>query len=285
MAHSNTEEKELIDLCESDFERIVFIRLIKLGYKVTPQVKVGPYSIDMVVDGIEDRRLAIELDGDQYHTPDRWADDYRRQQILERVGWKFWRCWGSSFYLNPDECMEDLVQTLQTMGIEPFSSDNTDSNHYTEHRVIGIEQEAEPDLDEPEESEDTSEKSPEQMVLFSKQKRTSLETQTPEKPDEDIVSSITKTIPVDDASDEEIIVEVGDLVLISYNDEPTLQNTIKISEDEHDPDMKIIHHTKPLAQALLDAEINEEIEIEAGGKTRIVTILNIEKQRVPDVVN
>ena len=177
MGNLTDEVRSLIDLCDSDFERNVFTRLINLGYKVTPQVKVGPYSIDMVVDGIEDRRLAIELDGDQYHTPERWADDYRRQQILERVGWKFWRCWGSSFYLDPDECMEDLIQTLQLMGIEPLSTDDAKSNHYTEHRVIGIEQEAEPDLDEPEESEDTSEKSPEQMVLFSKQKRTSVETQ------------------------------------------------------------------------------------------------------------
>lgn len=33
----------------------------------------------------------------------------------------------------------------------------------------------------------------------------------------------------------------------------------------------------PLAKALLEAEINEETEIPAGGKTRVVTILNIEK--------
>ena len=49
--------------------------------------------------------------------------------------------------------------------------------------------------------------------------------------------------------------------------------------------MKIIHHKKPLAKALLNAEINEEIEIEAGGKTRVVTILDIEKQRMPEMVN
>ncbi len=285
MGNLTDEVRSLIDLCDSDFERNVFTRLINLGYKVTPQVKVGPYSIDMVVDGIEDRRLAIELDGDQYHTPERWADDYRRQQILERVGWKFWRCWGSSFYLDPDECMEDLIQTLQLMGIEPLSTDDAKSNHYTEHRVIGIEQEAEPDLDEPEESEDTSEKSPEQMVLFSKQKRTSVETQTPEEPAEDKTSSIKNDSLVEDSFDEEIIVEVGDRVLISYNDEPTLQSTIRISASEHDPAMKIIHHKKPLAKALLNAGINEEIEIEAGGKTRVVTILDIEKQRIPEMVN
>ena len=33
----------------------------------------------------DDRRLAIELDGDKYHGPDRWADDIRRQRALERL--------------------------------------------------------------------------------------------------------------------------------------------------------------------------------------------------------
>jgi very-short-patch-repair endonuclease len=107
MADSVRNSDELIDLCESGFERKVFRRLVDLGYRVKPQVKVGPYSIDLVVEGSEDRRLAIELDGDQYHTPDRWADDYARQSILERVGWRFWRCWGSSFIMDS----EDLLVT------------------------------------------------------------------------------------------------------------------------------------------------------------------------------
>jgi very-short-patch-repair endonuclease len=41
---------------------------VEHGYNVTPQVKVGPYSIDLVVDGEQDRHLAIELDGGKYHT-------------------------------------------------------------------------------------------------------------------------------------------------------------------------------------------------------------------------
>ncbi len=66
-------------------------------------------------------------------------------------------------------------------------------------------------------------------------------------------------------------------MLISYNDNPTLQHTIRISATEHDPDMKIIRANMPLAEALIDAEINEEVEIPAGGKTRMVTIIKIEK--------
>ena len=93
---------DLMALCQSGFERDVLARLLKLGYRVHPQVKVGPYSIDLVVEGNDDRRLAVELDGDKYHGPERWAEDLARQRVMERVGWRFWRCWGSSFWLDPE---------------------------------------------------------------------------------------------------------------------------------------------------------------------------------------
>src|SRR5450759_4305204 len=45
------------------------------------------------------------------------ADDMRRQRVLERVGWRFWRCWASSFTIAPDECMADLFATLDRSDI------------------------------------------------------------------------------------------------------------------------------------------------------------------------
>jgi very-short-patch-repair endonuclease len=42
----------------------VLSRLLLMGYRVRPQVAVGNYRIDLVVEGRDDRRLAIELDGD-----------------------------------------------------------------------------------------------------------------------------------------------------------------------------------------------------------------------------
>lgn len=127
--------KNLIDLCDSDFERDVFRRLTEMDYRVTPQVAVGEYRIDLVVDGGDDRRLAIELDGDKYHGPDRWFDDYARQKTLERMGWTFWRCWGSSFALDPDGCMDDLVDTLEEHGIKPIGR-SAGPQSCTEHRVL-----------------------------------------------------------------------------------------------------------------------------------------------------
>ena len=114
---------DLEAMCESDFERAVLRRLVEAGYRVSPQVGAEGYRIDLVVEGASSRRLAVECDGDKYHGPERWADDMRRQRILERVGWRFWRCWASSFALDPDGCMADLFATLNRMGVEPDSSE------------------------------------------------------------------------------------------------------------------------------------------------------------------
>ena len=257
MADNLSECDDLIELCESDFERAVFRSLVEMGYKVKPQVKVGPYSIDLVIEGIEDRRLAVELDGDQYHTPDRWADDYSRQRDLERVGWRFWRCWGSSFIMVPDECIKDLVETLSSMGIEPIGYDSKSNGIYTEHRVL----EQPIVVDE------------EYANMAPREDTTEYDAQLIE---ETVLLEPSQYIDVAQA-DEALMVEVGDRVLIAYNDEPGFRHNIEISPSSHDPDMKIIHQNMPLAKALIDAEIHEEVEIPADGKTRIVTIMGIEK--------
>jgi superfamily I DNA and/or RNA helicase len=72
---------------ESPFEREVANRLVRLGYKVIPQWRVGHYRIDMVVEG-DGKRIAIECDGDKFHPHEKLADDMARQAVLERLGWE-----------------------------------------------------------------------------------------------------------------------------------------------------------------------------------------------------
>jgi very-short-patch-repair endonuclease len=125
---------DLMAICDSDFEREILGRLLERGYRVTPQVGAMGYSIDMVVEWKNNQRLAIECDGDKYHGPQRWADDMARQRVLERVGWRFWRCWSSSFTIDQEGCMADLFETLDRLGIHPTASESP-SEVYTEHRV------------------------------------------------------------------------------------------------------------------------------------------------------
>ncbi|MZP29763.1 DUF559 domain-containing protein [Heliobacterium undosum] len=98
-------------------------RLLLAGYKVTPQWKVGAYRIDMVVEGAG-RRLAIECDGDKYHTAENLAEDMNRQAILERLGWRFARIRGSQFFRYPDQTMQLIFDKLTQMEIPPEGEQN-----------------------------------------------------------------------------------------------------------------------------------------------------------------
>ncbi|MFA5984027.1 MAG: AAA domain-containing protein [Methylococcaceae bacterium] len=135
-AQNETTIKDLRELCESPFECEIYDILIERGYKVIPQLKVGEFRLDMVVEGHHDARLAIECDGDRYHGMDKWADDMNRQRILERVGWRFWRCFASTYVMNRKEIIEDLIHTLREHGIEPIGSENAPNSIHSEQRRV-----------------------------------------------------------------------------------------------------------------------------------------------------
>jgi very-short-patch-repair endonuclease len=111
--------------------------LTQRGYWVTPQVHVGQYRIDMVVEGHNDARLAVECDGDKHHGPDKWADDMRRERDLRRArGWVFWRCFASAFIRRRKEMLDDLMKTLAERGIEPIGAEGAPKSVHTEHPVV-----------------------------------------------------------------------------------------------------------------------------------------------------
>ena len=128
--------EDLRELCESGFELEVYDVLTERGYKVTPQVKVGGFRIDMVVEGHNDARMAIECDGDKYHDSSKWEDDINRQRILERAGWKFWRCFASTFVMNRDGMISDLISSLKAQGINPIGSDGVVCSIHSEQRRV-----------------------------------------------------------------------------------------------------------------------------------------------------
>ena len=138
----SNESNNKTDLCESGFERQVYNRLYEEGFDVHPQVKAGHYRIDMVVYGQDDSKLAIELDGDRYHGPDKFAEDQKRQKQLERVGWKFWRCWASDWYYDKEICFQEILNRLDEMGISRVCSTEA-SKPFVRHETRGDDKTAE----------------------------------------------------------------------------------------------------------------------------------------------
>ncbi len=102
---------------ESPFEAAVAKTLLAKGYHLTQQWKVGAYRIDMVIE-YGGKRIALECDGEQYHTGSgKVRQDMERQTILERMGWRFIRIRGSEYYLDPTKCMERVFRELEAAGI------------------------------------------------------------------------------------------------------------------------------------------------------------------------
>lgn len=235
-----TPSNDLMALCQSNLERDVLGRLIEFGYHVRPQVKVGPYSIDLVIEGHDDRRLAVELDGDRYHGPERWVEDLTRQRVMERVGWRFWRCWGSSFRLDPDGCMDDLVRTLSAMKIDPIGTAEVPSI-WTEFRTISPQQEREPT--------DTSEASHDDRVGRPGDTR---------------------------FEDLDNVVEIGDRVQIQGSHDARLR-VVRLTADHHEPDLGFISASQPEGAAMLGAREDEEVEFESNGRAIRSIIVKVEK--------
>ena len=105
---------------DSLFEQRVFLAIRDRGYRVRPQVKVGSYRIDLVIEG-GTQRLAVECDGDAFHGGEAELDDAARQRDLERIGWTFWRVRGSAFARDPHGAMNSLWDALGRLNIQPPS--------------------------------------------------------------------------------------------------------------------------------------------------------------------
>lgn len=112
----------LLAMSESPFEMEVMKCLLAAGYKIIPQFKVGAYRIDMVVQS-GDKKVALECDGERFHTVENLDSDLARQAILERLGWRFVRIRGSVYYRDPEQTMEDVKESLTKYGILPTFED------------------------------------------------------------------------------------------------------------------------------------------------------------------
>lgn len=114
--------KKIKTKADSPFEVSVAKALVKNGYKIVQQWPVGSYRIDMVAV-CQDKKIAIECDGELYHSGDeKIREDMERQAVLERLGWRFIRIRGSEYYGNPEETMGRVIRELTEYEIEPEES-------------------------------------------------------------------------------------------------------------------------------------------------------------------
>lgn len=120
---------------DSPFEKAVLTHLVNAGYRVKTQWQVGAYRIDMVVEG-KARRLAIECDGEKFHTAENLQQDIERQTILERLGWVFVRIRGSLYFRDPERAMQAVFNRLHELDIEKLGVSTTEPSPADENTLI-----------------------------------------------------------------------------------------------------------------------------------------------------
>ena len=104
----------------SELEKEVFNDLSQAGYRMTQQYMVGECVIDLVVEGENGNRIAIQCDGDRSQMMESVEQEMARQLMLRRLGWDFVRVRGSEFFQNRDKVMKKLQRRLRELAIAPI---------------------------------------------------------------------------------------------------------------------------------------------------------------------
>ena len=105
---------------DSEFEMEVCDFLREKGFSVDTQVGCSSFKIDLALKhpNSSDYVLAIECDGAAYHSSKSARDrDRLRQEILEGMGWKFYRIWSTDWFRNKN-IEKDLLLKAANAAIE-----------------------------------------------------------------------------------------------------------------------------------------------------------------------
>ncbi len=111
---------------DSEFELEVCEYLRSKGFAVDTQVGCSGYRIDLGLKrpNSSDYVLAIECDGATYHSSKNARDrDRLRQEILERMGWKFYRIWSTDWFRNKSVEKESLLRAAKEAVNTPVEED------------------------------------------------------------------------------------------------------------------------------------------------------------------
>jgi hypothetical protein len=106
------------ELPDSPFEEEIADVIRRLGFLADPQVGSSGFRIDLGIrhpDRPGTYILAVECDGATYHSA-LWARerDRLRQDVLEHLGWRFYRIWSTDWFYNRSAEIDRLRAALKS---------------------------------------------------------------------------------------------------------------------------------------------------------------------------
>ncbi len=100
---------------ESPIEKM-FYELAFYELHMYPQHPVGPYRLDFA---IPDRKIAIELDGHDFHkTKEQRTHDASRDRYLIERGWTVLRFTGTEIYKNTAKCVAQICRIVDQRPVD-----------------------------------------------------------------------------------------------------------------------------------------------------------------------
>jgi very-short-patch-repair endonuclease len=256
---SLTESVETGRAPDSDFEVSVLDVLRAKGFECTPQLGVAGYRIDIAVNHPDAPGVylaAIECDGATYHSAQSVRDrDRIRQEILESMGWRgrIWRIWSTDWFRTPHQETQKLLGFLDNLR-KSWRPEYASGNAWVEEGVAPV------------------------YVSTLMAEHTDMQSAQIGPP---LKSSAAERVQVNSAlidSGEYMEVEVGDTVkYVDINRAPELL-TVQITFGRDDFVNGIISHSRPLAQVLLGAVVEDEVQLNLPGMNpRVFRICEIKK--------
>ncbi len=100
----------------SRFTNEIYKEVKSKGYNVKPNVSLGRYNIDLVIEG-DNKILGIYCVGEHFKGIEYFEKEKMKQGQLERAGWHFVTLRASHFYRDKENELEKLWTTLEDLGL------------------------------------------------------------------------------------------------------------------------------------------------------------------------
>jgi len=114
------------EVFKSDLQRSVFKELQRQNYQVLLNFAVGLRTIDIVAQGEERRRLAIQCDGECVKTEEDLIFEMEYYMTLRRLNWDISHIRSTEYYTNPEKTFKRLLNRLKKAGITPTREEPTE---------------------------------------------------------------------------------------------------------------------------------------------------------------
>lgn len=124
-----TTNNKYLNNVKDDLETEVMEFLKSKGYLVNHLIGTSSFKVDLGIKKAEDSDyvLAIECDGSNYKEAKNCRDrDRLREQILNNMGWKYYRIWSTDWFKNKAVAEEELLKVVEeAVGIRNHTETST----------------------------------------------------------------------------------------------------------------------------------------------------------------